>query len=114
MKVEKFDTGSVRESVEGQGRFDLLPDRAMRELAIHFEFGAKKYDDRNWEKGVPLSVLVDHLRRHLGQVMLGDRSERHDRAVAWNAVVLLDMIERIKEGVVPKELDDIGWIKWES
>ena len=48
---QEFSTGSVRDTRKGKGRFDLLPPKAIRRLAVHFESGAIKYGDRNWEKG---------------------------------------------------------------
>lgn len=48
----EFDTGAVRDMPEGKGRCDLLPPLAMLRLAKHFEAGAAKYGERNWEKGV--------------------------------------------------------------
>lgn len=38
---------------------------AMRRLAQHYENGAQKYADRNWEKGMPFSRYVDSAKRHL-------------------------------------------------
>ena len=46
----EFSTGAVRDMAEGKGRCDLLPACAILRIARHFEAGAKKYDDRNWEK----------------------------------------------------------------
>jgi len=109
-----FGTGAVRDVVDDKGRFDLMPPRAERELSIHFQQGAKKYADRNWEKGIPLGVFYDSLRRHLGKIMMKEHDERHDRAMAWNAMAFLETSERIKEGVLPRSLDDIGWIRDED
>ncbi len=103
--VKTYPTGGKR---EGTYRYDLLPPRALRELAIHFGDGAAKYGDRNWEKGYPMSLLVQHLLGHVVKLMEGDRSERHDRAIAWNAMALLEFAERVKEGSLPAEIDDIG------
>ena len=46
-----FDTGAVRDMHEGKGRFDLLPMCVLMRLAKHYEAGAKKYEERGWEKG---------------------------------------------------------------
>jgi hypothetical protein len=106
-----FRTGAVRDVVTDKGRFDLLPARAVRELAKHFQQGARKYEDRNWEKGMPLGAsLLDSMLRHAFQILEGDHAERHDRAMAWNAMCFLETVERIKAGILPRELDDIGWL----
>ena len=56
------------------------------ELAKHYEEGAKKYSERNWEKGIPLHCYMDSATRHLLKYIRGDDDERHDRAFAWNIV----------------------------
>ena len=61
---QDFETGSRRDTRDGKGRYDLLPMRAIQRLARHFEGGAKKYGDRNWEKGQPISRYLDSALRH--------------------------------------------------
>jgi hypothetical protein len=103
-----FSTGSVRDIPDGKGRFDLLPTRAIRALAVHFENGAKKYGIRNWEKGMPLSQFLDSGLRHGFQVLEGAVDEPHTEAAIWNFMCFLETRERIRLGLLPKELDDIG------
>jgi hypothetical protein len=110
-RKREFSTGAVRDVANGKGWFDLLPFRALREIAIHFENGAEKYGDRNWERGIPLGVYVDSAMRHISQLMAGDRDERHDRAAAWNLLCLVETAERIRSGELPPELDDIGAVE---
>lgn len=57
---------------------------AMLEVAVHFEDGAKKYGDRNWQKGIPARCYVDSAVRHYLKFRRGDKDERHDRAFLWN------------------------------
>ena len=57
---------------------------AVLEVAIHFEEGAKKYKERNWEQGIPLHCYIDSAVRHYLKWLRGDDDERHDRAVVWN------------------------------
>ena len=57
---------------------------AMLEVAKHYEDGAKKYDERNWEKGINLHCYVDSGVRHYLKFLRGDTDERHDRAFLWN------------------------------
>lgn len=54
------------------------------EVAKHFEEGAKKYGERNWEKGLPVSCYINSGIRHLLKFYRGDNDERHDRAFVWN------------------------------
>lgn len=104
---EEFDTGSRRDTREGKGRYDLLPPLALRRLTGLYERGAAKYGDRNWEKGQPLTRYMDSLLRHAFAVLEGQTDEDHVAAVAWNALSIAEMQERIKRGLLPAELDDL-------
>lgn len=143
----EFESGAVRDIVEGKGRCDLLPlgtisdflicdstieniglvlrdiflyqetkcidylynaldkgiykmfedvETALLELSIHFEEGAKKYGEYNWQKGIPQKSYIDSAIRHLLKWSRGDNDERHDRAFLWNIVCLIWTIENIK------------------
>ena len=72
----QFETGAVRDMHEGKGRYDLIPWEAIHELALHCEQGALKYGERNCEKGIPISSLVDSAFRHLSKYMQGADDER--------------------------------------
>jgi len=102
----KFSTGAERQFAKGKGTPVLIPADALMEVAKHFENATAKYKPRNWEAGIPLSEILNSLLRHIYAEMMGDESERHDRAVGWNSLVYLATKERIKKGLLPKELDD--------
>jgi hypothetical protein len=57
---------------------------AILETAIQYEDGAKKYNERNWERGIPLHCYIDSAVRHYLKWLRGDDDEHHDRAVVWN------------------------------
>ena len=82
----QFDSGAVRDMQEGKGRCDLLPAVAILRIARHFEAGAKKYDDRNWEKGIPVGSFVDSAIRHLMKYLDGQTDEDHLCAAGWNVL----------------------------
>jgi hypothetical protein len=103
----QYAGGAVRDTAKGKGRYDLLPAYAMYRLAAHYENGAQKYTDRNWEKGIPTSRFMDSALRHLFQYLGGDRSEDHIAAAAWNALGLIETEHRIAEGRLPQELDTL-------
>ncbi len=54
---KKHDTGKLR--------LDLIPPEMHRALGEVLTFGAGKYGDRNWEKGIDLSRLYAAGQRHL-------------------------------------------------
>lgn len=104
---EEFTTGSKRDTRKGKGRYDLISPIAMKRLAQHYENGAAKYGDRNWEKGQPLSRYMDSLIRHAYCLMSGLEDEDHASAIAWNAFAFIHTKELIKHGKLPVELDDM-------
>ena len=57
---------------------------AMLEVSKHYEKGALKYVERNWEKGIPLHSYIDSGVRHYLKHIRGDRDEPHDLAFLWN------------------------------
>ena len=70
---------------------------ALLEVSIHYEEGAEKYGEHNWEKGIPAHSFADSTIRHYIKLCRGDKDERHDRAVIWNLLGLLWTIEHHPE-----------------
>lgn len=54
------------------------------EVAIHFEQGALKYGENNWQKGIPVHCYIDSAVRHYLKYRRGDIDEPHNRAFVWN------------------------------
>lgn len=50
---------------EGKLRYDLVPIEALREITRVLTFGANKYTDRNWEKGINYGRCYAAAMRHL-------------------------------------------------
>ena len=78
-------TGNLRRAILefcGECSWDL--PTAMLEVSIHYEDGARKYAERNWEIGIPLHCFIDSAVRHYLKWRRGDTDEPHDRAVLWN------------------------------
>lgn len=74
-------------------RFSLIPVEFLWALAEHYGKGAKKYDDRNWEKGYKWSLSVDAMERHWNLFKMGERydpetNQHHLVAAAWHAIAL--------------------------
>ena len=106
-KRRKFKTGAQRDISGGKGRYDLIPREAIHRLAQLFERGAIKYADRNWEKGMPLHCFIDSGLRHAFQAGAGEQDEDHLIAAAWNFLCAATIHQRIQEGQLPTELNDI-------
>jgi hypothetical protein len=58
----------------------------LLEVAKHFEEGAKKYGENNWQKGIPVKCYIDSAVRHYLKWLRGDEDEPHDRAFCWNII----------------------------
>ena len=54
------------------------------EVSKHFEEGAKKYGEYNWQKGIPTHCYIDSAVRHYLKFLRGDTDEPHNRAFVWN------------------------------
>lgn len=66
--IEKFNqdlsTGGVKHDI-GKPRYELIAPEFLHGLAEILTFGAEKYDDRNWEKGMAWGRPFGALQRHL-------------------------------------------------
>lgn len=93
----EFSTGAVRDCAAGKGRFDLLPMCAIARVARHYEAGALKYDERNWEQGIPIHCYMDSALRHIAKYMDGWEDEDHLCAAAWNLLCAMWTEEKIPE-----------------
>ena len=107
--------GYVRQPDEGYMEMALCQFVCIRgwdvqtmllEVSIHMEEGAKKYGERNWEKGIPAHCYIDSAVRHYLKWRRGDTDERHDRAFCWNILCLMWTMRHHPEcNDLPKEED---------
>ena len=86
-------TGNLGDIINAMGMFieisfETIP-KAMMEVSKHYEDGARKYAERNWEKGISCHCYVDSGVRHLLKWLDGWTDEPHDRAFLWNMLGLL-------------------------
>lgn len=77
-------------------RFDLVPPRALWELAETYGRGAEKYgDDYNWMKGYEWSLSFAAMMRHATAFWAGQSRDpieggHHLAAVAWHAFTMME------------------------
>lgn len=90
---QEFESGMVRDSQEGRSRPDLISPFFEDRLGIHLARGAKKYNERNWEKGAKFSRFWASLNRHVMLQGQGDRSEDHLAAIVFNAMGIMHFEE---------------------
>jgi hypothetical protein len=110
----QFKTGAVRDRAVGKGRFDLIPTQMKFRLARHYEAGAIKYADRNWEKGMDFSVYMDAIERHVEKYKAGWVDEDHLAAAIWNLAALMFMEEKHPEldDLPERQREGVDMLKW--
>jgi len=106
-KRQQFNDGAVRDTADGKSRPDLISPFFMMRLGNWLMLGAKKYCERNWEKGIPNSRCLASLMRHICQYVMGNQDEDHLAAMACNVMFLMHNEEAVKHGILPKEIDDM-------
>lgn len=87
--LKRFDTGAVRGTDCDDVRHDLVPRAGLRRLAGVFARGAKKYGVGNWEKGIPLSDLLNHALTHIYSHLDGVEGEDHLAHAAANLMMAM-------------------------
>ena len=83
---DRFNEGKIRPS--------LLPVVCYEHILQILEMGAKKYGEKNWQKGLKYSTCLDSLERHLLAVKNGEDTDTeskklHAGHIAVNALFLL-------------------------
>lgn len=91
----RFDTEKVR--------FDLVPAYAHQELAKVFTFGARKYAENNWRKGMNWSRVIGSLERHLNAHKSGEDYDPetgllHSAHIMCNAAFLTEYYKIFPQG----------------
>lgn len=67
------------------------------EVSKHFEEGAKKYGEHNWQKGIPTHCYIDSAVRHYLKWLRGDDDEPHDKAFVWNILCCIWTCKHLPE-----------------
>lgn len=93
----KYDAGKLR--------YDLLPVKPLAAITEVFTFGATKYSERNWEKGMKFGRMYAAMQRHLqafwgGQDLDEETALPHLAHAAFYMLALMELIE------THPELDD--------
>ena len=87
---KRFDQGKIRH--------DLLPPHSINQLSQVLTFGAEKYGDRNWQKGMKWSKCIAALKRHLNAFEKGEDFDPetglpHTAHLMCNAVFLNEYLQ---------------------
>ena len=78
-KEESMDGQVLKEGAkkdEGKPRWELVPYDAVEGVVEILTFGAKKYDARNWEKGIAYGRVYGAIQRHLTAWWRGENTDK--------------------------------------
>ncbi len=112
-KRQDFVSGCVRGTTEDKSRPDLISPYFNMRVGDHLDKGARKYAERNWEKGMPISRCIASLERHLNQYKQGLTDEDHLAAIGCNIMFIIHYEELIKRGLLPAGLNDMPFYELE-
>lgn len=87
---------SVLDAFRGDDPFKDAPTMFL-EVSKHFEEGAEKYGENNWQKGLPVKCYINSAIRHYLKYLRGDKDEPHDRAFVWNILCAIWTCEAMPE-----------------
>jgi hypothetical protein len=95
MSVSSDGPAVKDDSAPDKVRFDLIPAGPLFELARVYTIGAKKYADRNWEKGLAWGRIFAAMMRHSWKWWRGEThdpvdGQHHLSSVAWCAFALME------------------------
>lgn len=68
--------------------YNSTPEMIL-EVSKHFENGAVKYGEDNWQKGIPFDSCINSGIRHFLKCLANYNDEDHYRAFVWNVLVLI-------------------------
>lgn len=85
--IYQFQTSGIIQhlidALTSSGVYHDIPTMVL-EVSKHFEEGAEKYGENNWQKGLPVKCYINSGVRHYLKHLRGDKDEFHDRAFCWN------------------------------
>lgn len=94
--VKNFETGAQRSTDKDQVRFDLISPTALTRLAAVYRNGAEKYGEHNWEKGMDIAEILNHVIAHIYNYLDGRVSLEDDLAhAAWGLFAAMHMEDRM-------------------
>ena len=113
--------GAIRYD-KGKIQYELLPPEWIHALADVMTQGARKYEKRNWEKGMDWSAMIGSAQRHLNKFLAGSRYDgnrfdvsegttgcHHLAMAAWNLLALMTFdLRDIGEDDLPNLIGEVG------
>lgn len=93
VRVVNEETGG--EKGQKEARFDLIPVDPLWQVAELYGKGAKKYAERNWERGYDWNLSYQAMMRHANQFWSGESVDgetkcHHLASVIFHAMALME------------------------
>lgn len=119
--MEKYSaemTGAIRESIGTKIDTTLVPYELIASAAIGLNYGALKYSERNFERGLSYRTLLGSIERHTrammdGEFMDGPSNLPHHALLASSVAMLCHNImqNRVIENLPPtKDGMSVGYL----
>lgn len=101
--IESNNWGSGARFNQDKAPYELIPLHLLETTARVFGYGAKKYAAWNWAKGMPFSVVIGCLKRHLAAIERGEDIDPesglpHIGHLMCNALMLQHYMDSFPEG----------------
>lgn len=94
---KEFSTGAVRSNDREAVRYDLISPIGLRALAETYAEGAAKFGANNWENGMPVTDILNHVLAHIFDFLGGCRKEPHLAHAAWGLMAAIHSMEKWPE-----------------
>ena len=109
--LESDKLGSGARFNGGKVRYELIPSHLLESTARVFEYGAKKYTDWNWAKGMPFTAVIGCMKRHIAEIERSsdydsESNQRHIGHIICNALMLEHYMNMIEKNPDLKEMLD--------
>lgn len=73
-EAKKTDAGKKLDG--DKNRLDLLSPYAIEQVGLVLTFGSKKYEARNWEKGIAYTRIIGAILRHTFAYLKGETYDK--------------------------------------
>jgi len=105
---EKNTEGGLKEGIkydDGKVRLELLSRHAIEKLGQVLTFGAKKYEDNNWRRGLLYTRVIGALLRHTFAYLSGETTDK-ESGLSHMAHAMCCAMFLLEYEVSHPELDD--------
>ena len=100
-EIEASETG-LRFN-EGKPRWSLMNYKSMEPMIRVLEYGANKYSDHNWQKGLNKVEILECLQRHLAALIDGEKLDAESKQQHIGHILCNAMFYSYFENVAPEK-----------